>query len=286
MNQIKLFETKQVRTEWDKKHEKWFFSVVDVCGILTDQPTQRGASNYWAKLKERMKDEEGADELLTNCQQLKLLSSDGKKYMTDVLDTKGILRLVQSIPSPKAEPFKMWLAHVGNERIEEIQDPEIAYRRIEDWYRQKGYGKDWIAKRLKGMETRVNLTAEWQERGIETARDYAILTAETSKATFGMVPSEYKEYKNLENKKDNLRDHMTELELIFTMLGEASTREIAQQKEAQGMKQNKDAARRGGEIAGNAREELEQETGTKVVSRENNMILQKDNKNILKRDKK
>jgi hypothetical protein len=267
MNEIKLFEDKKVRTAWDKEKEQWLFSVVDVCGVLTER-TYEEARKYWKVLKMRLKEE--GSELVSFCYQLKMRAEDGKMRDTDVLDTKGILRLVQSIPSKKAEPFKMWLAQVGHERIEEIQNPELANERVRGWYEQKGFDKAWIEKRMRGMQVRGTLTDEWKQRGVKDGKDYAILTAEISKATFGMTPSEYKEFKSLENPKINLRDHMTDLELIFTMLGEASTTEIAQKKDAQGFFENKVAAQEGGAVAGNARKELESKSGGKVSTRLNN----------------
>ena len=239
MGNIKLFEDKQVRSVWDEKAQKWYFSVVDVVGILTEQQSRRGASNYWAKLKERIKAE--GSELLTNCQQLKMQAPDGKMRETDALDTEGILRLIQSIPSKKAEPFKLWLARVGVERLEEIENPELATARIKEIYRKKGYSDEWIEKRVRGIQVRDQLTDEWQKRGIKDSLEYAILTAEISKATFGMTPSAYSRFKGL-TPKDNVRDHMTDMELIFTMLGEASTTQIAKGTNAQGLTENTVAA--------------------------------------------
>ncbi|MCL2797594.1 MAG: Bro-N domain-containing protein [Firmicutes bacterium] len=267
MSNIKLFEDKQVRAVWSEAEQKWYFSVVDVCGVLTEQPTQRGASNYWAKLKQRLEVE--GSELLTNCQQLKMLAPDGKMRATDALNVKGIFRLIQSIPSPKAEPFKMWLAQVGSERLEEIENPEIANARIKEIYRQKGYSDAWIEKRIRGIQVRDELTDEWKKRGVKEEREYAILTAEISKATFGMTPSEYRVFKGMAKSKENLRDHMDDLELIFTMLGEVSTRRIAESSDAKGFWENKSAAQKGGSIAGDARRQLEIETGQRVSSKEN-----------------
>jgi len=267
MSNIKLFEDKQVRAIWVESEQKWYWSVVDVCSVLTEQSTQRGASNYWAKLKERLNAE--GSQLLTICQQLKMQAADGKFYATDALDTEGILRLVQSIPSKKAEPFKMWLAKVGYERLQEIENPELANARMKEIYRQKGYSDEWIEKRIRGIQVRDELTDEWNKRGIKQQKEYAILTAEISKATFGMTPSAYREYKGLDKTKENLRDHMDDMELIFTMLGEASTTRIARSINAQGLPQNTVAAIKGGKVAGDARRQLELETGQSVATKEN-----------------
>jgi len=267
---IALFEEKHVRRIWDEKTEKWYFSIVDVCAVLTDQPTQKNASTYWAVLKSRLKEEEGADQLLTNCKQLKMKSADGKNYKTDATDAEGLLRIIQSIPSPKAEPFKRWLAKVGYERIQEIEDPELAAKRMHDLYLAKGYSEEWVGLRIRGIATRDTLTDEWNNRGVTESKDYSILTAEISKAAFGMTPSQYKEFKSLDKKaSDNLRDHMTDLELIFTQLSEAATTEIARNVDAQGFEENKDAAKRGGKVAGDARKDLEKQTGRPVSTRDN-----------------
>ena len=268
---IVLFEEKHVRRVRDEAAEKWWFSIVDIVAVLTDQPTQRGATLYWGKLKQRLREE--GSELLTNCQQLKLEAADGKKYLTDVADTEQVLRLVQSIPSKKAEPFKLWLARVGYERIQEIEDPELATKRTHDLYVAKGYSEEWIALRMRGIATRETLTDEWKNRGITESRDYSILTAEISKAAFGMTPSEYKSFKGLGKPGDNLRDHMTDLELIFSQLSEAATTEIAKNVDAQGFYENKDAAARGGKIAGDARKDLESQTGKPVSTRDNYKYL-------------
>lgn len=261
---IKLFESKKVRSVWDTEKEKWYFSIVDVVEVLTDSPKPR---TYWSVLKTRLKKEES--QLATKCSQLKMQAADGKYYLTDVADTEQLLRLIQSIPSPKAEPFKLWLAQVGYERLEEIQNPELATKRMRELYRAKGYSDEWIEKRVRGIAIRDELTNEWKKRGVKEQLEYAILTAEISRATFGMTPSEYKEFKSLDKRNDNLRDHMTDLELIFTMLGEASTTEIARNKDAQGYNQNLNAAAEGGAVAGNARLDLEKKSGRKVSSREN-----------------
>ena len=264
-NEVALFEQKEIRRTW--QDEKWYFSVVDVVSVLTDQPNYDSARNYWRVMKNRLK-KEGAVELVTNCNQLKMRSpKDGKTYKTDCADTEQLLRIIQSIPSPKAEPFKRWLAAIGAERIREIADPEIAAQRAQDLYRKKGYPDEWIALRARGIATRAELTDEWKKRGVESQSDYAILTADISRATFGMTPSEYKRLKGLKN--ENLRDHMTTLELLFTELGEAATTEIARNIDAQGMNENCDAAHRGGKIAGDARRNLEEQTGRQVSTSEN-----------------
>jgi hypothetical protein len=278
MNSLALFEEKQVRRAWNQAEEKWYFAIVDVIAILTGS-VDPGA--YWRKLKERLKKE--GNETVTNCHGLKMTAADGKQRLTDVADTEQLLRLIQSIPSPKAEPFKLWLAKVGYERLEEIENPELAAKRMREIYEQKGYSEDWIEKRLRGIAVRDELTDEWKKRGVKEQKEFAILTAEISKATFGMTPAEYKEHKALTNPKDNLRDHMTDLELIFTMLGEASTTEIAKKRDAQGFSQNKIAARAGGTVAGNARKELEAQSGTQVSSKQNfKALIQGKNKALRK----
>jgi prophage antirepressor-like protein len=261
---IKLFESKKVRSVWDSEKERWYFSVVDVVEILTDSPNPR---DYWYRVKQREKT--SGIELSTICRQFKLAAQDGKLRETDCADTEGLLRIIQSIPSPKAEPFKLWLAQVGYERLEEIQNPELAAKRMRELYRAKGYSDEWIEKRVRGIAIRDELTNEWKKRGVKEQLEYAILTAEISRATFGMTPSEYREFKRLDKRNDNLRDHMTDLELIFTMLGEASTTEIARNKDAQGYDENFDAAAEGGAVAGSARLDLEKKSGRKVSSREN-----------------
>lgn len=265
-NTMQLFEDQPIRTAWDAEREEWYFSVVDVVGVLTDQKDQRGASNYWAKLKQRLKTE-GADELLTNCQQLKLKSKDGKKRLTDVADTEQLLRIIQTIPSPKAEPFKLWLARVGRERIEETIDPEQAIDRALETYLKKGYSEEWVHQRLLAIRIRNELTDEWNKRGVEKGREYAILTDEISKAWSGMTTRQYKNLKGL--KKENLRDNMSDLELVLNMLAEASTTGISRVEKPEGMAENLAVAQRGGRVAGNARKELEQEMGRPVISVEN-----------------
>ena len=263
---MQLFEDQPIRSAWDAEREEWYFSVVDVVGALTDQKDKRGASNYWAKLKQRLKDE-GADELLTNCQQLKLKSKDGKRRLTDVADTEQQLRIIQSIPSPKAEPFKLWLAQVGRERIEETIDPEQAIDRALETYLKKGYSEEWVHQRLLAIRIRNELTDEWSKRGVQKGREYAILTDEISRAWSGMTTRQYKDLKGL--KKENLRDNMSDLELVLNMLAEASTTGISQIEKPEGMAENLSVAQRGGRIAGNARKELEQEMGCPVISVEN-----------------
>ena len=263
-HKLVVFQSKDIRRKWHE--EEWFYSVVDVCGALTNSNNPR---DYWYRIKKRVSDEEKA-ELSTICRQLKLDSSDGKKYNTDCANSEGIFRIIQSIPSPKAEPFKRWLAKVGKERLDEIENPELAQTRMKEIYEQKGYPKDWIDKRLRGIAIRQNLTDEWKERGIKDDLDYAILTAEISKATFGMTPGEYKKFKNLPVKsKANLRDNMDDLELIFTMLGERMTTEISKEEEPDTFDENKNVAKRGGNVAGNARKNAEKELGRSVISKKN-----------------
>lgn len=256
-----VFEGTKIRRTWHD--EQWYFSVVDVVRILTDSTDPK---DYWYRLKKREAESSGI-ELSTFCRQLKLPSADGKKYETDCANTESMFRIIQSIPSLKAEPFKRWLAKVGYERVQEIEDPELAQKRMKEIYILKGYSDDWIEKRARGIAIRDELTDEWGKRGIKTNSEYSILTAEISKATFGLTPGEYKKVKGL--KQQNLRDHMNDLELIFTMLGEASTTKIARNKDAIGFDENKDAAKEGGTVAGIAREELEKRSCEKVVSKEN-----------------
>ena len=267
MNSIKLFQSAQIRSVWNEEEQQWYFSVVDIVGALTNQPNQDRARNYWKVLKNRLKKE--GSEPVTFCNQLKMPASDGKMRATDAANAKGILRIIQSIPSPKAEPFKQWLAQVGSERIAEIENPELAQTRMREIYRAKGYSDEWIARRERGITVRDTLTDEWKKRGIKEGKEYAILTAEISKAAFGITPGQHKKLKDLNRPSENLRDHMTELELLFTALGEASTTEIAKTHDAYGMTQNVSAARAGGKIAGDARAALEAKTGRKVVSASN-----------------
>jgi hypothetical protein len=262
-NKLIIFQDKNIRRIWHQ--EEWFYSVVDICGALTDSANPR---DYWYRVKKRLDDEEKS-ELSTICRQLKMKAPDGKMRETDCANSEGIFRIIQSIPSPKAEPFKRWLAKVGAERIEEIENPELAQERMKAIYEQKGYPKDWIDKRLRGIAIRQNLTDEWQQRGITERSDYAILTAEISKATFGMTPSEYKNFKNIPVKsKANLRDNMDDLELIFTMLGERVTTEISKEEKPETFAKNKSVAKRGGSVAGNARKETEKELGRSVISKQ------------------
>lgn len=256
---IRLFQDQKVRVQWDDEKEKWFFSIVDIIGILTESPNPR---KYWSVLKTRLKQE--GSELTTKCSQLKMQSTDGKFYMTDVADTEQLLRLIQSIPSPKAEPFKVWLAKVGYERIEETEDPEIAFDRAMETYLKKGYSTNWINQRLKSIEVRKELTDEWDNRGIKKGLEYAILTDEITKAWAGLTTKEYKELKDL--KKENLRDNMTNLELVLNMLAETSTTELSKKHKPKTLTENKIIARKGGTVAGNARKELEKKLGDSVIS--------------------
>jgi len=260
---IILFQDQKIRRAWHD--DAWFFSLVDIVGVLTESSNP---TDYLKKLRKR--DDELGFYIGTNCPQVKMLTESGKKRNTLAGNTQDVFRLIQSIPSKKAEPFKRWLAKVGYERIQEIEDPELAQERMKALYEQKGYPKAWIDKRLRGMAVRQNLTDEWQERGIESQRDYAILTAEISKATFGMTPSQYKQHKNMPTQSNaNLRDNMTDLELIFTMLGEKVTTEISQQEQPDSFSENRQVAQRGGKVAGNARKETERELGRSVISEDN-----------------
>jgi hypothetical protein len=261
-NAIRLFQDQKVRVQWDEEQEKWFFSIVDIIRILTDSPNPR---KYWSVLKSRLKQE--GSQLATKCSQLKMQSVDGKFYKTDVADTEQLLRLIQSIPSPKAEPFKVWLAKVGYERIEETEDPEIAFDRAMETYLRKGYSKNWINQRLKSIEVRKELTDEWENRGVKKGSDYAILTDEITKAWAGFSTKEYKDFKEL--KKENLRDHMTNLELVLNMLAETSTTELSKKHKPKTFSENKVIARKGGAVAGNARKELEDKLGNSILSPHN-----------------
>jgi len=264
MGNIKLFQNQKVRTYWDETEQQWYFSVVDVVGILTDSinPT-----DYLKKIRKR--DASLSNYLGTICPQVEMQTLSGKKRKTLAGNTENLFRIIQSIPSPKAEPFKQWLAKVGYERVQEIEDPELAQERMKYIYEQKGYSKDWIDKRIRGIAIRQNLTDEWKERGIRSDCDFAILTAEISKATFGLVPSEYKEIKGLTKKSQNHRDHMTDFELIFTMLGEKVTTEISQTEKPDTFPKSKQIARRGGNVAGVARKETEKELGRSIISEQN-----------------
>ena len=266
-DKIQLFEDKRIRTAWDEEKEEWYFSIVDVVAVLTDQPDQRGASNYWAKLKQRLK-EEGADQLLTNCQQLKMTSpKDGKRYNTDVADTEQLLRIVQSIPSPKAEPFRAWLAQVGRERIEETIDPELTIDRALETYLKKGYTREWINQRLQAIQVRKELTDEWDARGVQKGVEYAILTDEISRAWSGMSTRQYKNLKGL--KKENLRDNMTTLELVLNMLAEATTTQFSKDRKPTTFQENLEVAKAGGQVAGRTRKDIESQSNTPVISPKN-----------------
>jgi hypothetical protein len=259
---IQLFENKQIRTAWDEENQQWYFSVVDVVEVLTEQPDTRRAAKYWSVLKARMKKE--GNQLTTNCRQLKMTSADGKRYLTDVADTEQLLRIIQSIPSPKAEPFKMWLAQVGRERIDETIDPELTIDRALTTYLKKGYSREWINQRLQAIQVRKELTDEWDSRGVQKGVEYAILTDEISRAWSGMTTRQYKNLKGL--KKENLRDNMSTLELVLTMLAEATTTEISKQKNPQTFSENKEVAKSGGEAAGEARKAVEARTGVPVIT--------------------
>lgn len=280
MSQIVLFEESTVRRAWNDAEQKWVFAIVDVVAVLTQSSNPQ---TYWRVLKKRLTDE--GNQTVTNCNALKMTAADGKQRLTDVADTEQLLRLIQSIPSPKAEPFKLWLARVGYERLEEIENPELAAKRMRAIYEQKGYSEDWIEKRLRGIAVRDELTDEWKKRGVKERKEFAILTAEISKATFGMTPSEYKEFKALSSPKDNLRDHMTDLELIFTMLGEASTTEIAKRRDAHGFPENKTAAQEGGSVAGKARKDLEKKSGKRISTKTNFKSLPETKVRKIKRGK-
>ena len=269
-DKIQLFENKRIRTAWDEEKEEWYFSVVDVVAVLTDQPDARHASTYWAVLKKRLNNE-GADQLLTNCKQLKMTASDGRKRLTDVADTEQLLRIIQSIPSPKAEPFKLWLAQVGRERIEEAIDPELTIDRALETYLKKGYSREWINQRLQAIQVRKELTDEWDARGVQKGVEYAILTDEISRAWSGMSTRQYKNLKGL--KKENLRDNMTTLELVLNMLAEATTTEISKQKAPETFSENINVARAGGKVAGDARKAIESQTGVPVITSKNSAQL-------------
>jgi hypothetical protein len=260
--QIQLFQDRRIRTVWDEDAQEWYFSIVDVVGILTDQPTQRGATMYWGKLKQRLKEE--GSELLTNCQQLKMTAADGKKRLTDAANTEQLLRIIQSIPSPKAEPFKLWLAQVGRDRIEETMDPELTIDRALTTYLKKGYSREWINQRLQAIQVRKELADEWDKRGVKQGVEYAILTDEITMAWSGMTTRQYKRLKGL--KKENLRDNMSTLELVLNMLAEATTTELSKRHEPETFDENKGVARSGGEVAGNARRDIEERTGTPVIT--------------------
>ena len=262
-NEVKLFEDNKIRSVWDNEKEEWYFSVVDVVGALTDSPNPR---DYWYRVKKRMSEEEKS-QLSTFCRQLKLKAPDGKMRETDAADMQGIFRIIQSIPSPKAEPFKMWLAEVGKERVDEIIDPELTIDRALETYLKKGYTREWINQRLQAIQVRKELTDAWQDHGVKEGREYAILTNEISKAWSGMTVRQYKDFKNL--KKENLRDNMSTLELVLNMLAEATVTELTNSTNPKGLEENKKTARRGGSIAGNTRKEIEKETGKPVINSKN-----------------
>jgi len=263
---VQLFENQPIRAAWDEEKEEWYFSVVDVVGVLTEQNNYDGARNYWKVLKIRLKAE--GNQLVTNCNQLKMKSpKDGKSYKTDVADTEQLLRIIQSIPSPKAEPFKLWLAQVGRERMEETIDPELTIDRALQTYLKKGYSREWINQRLQAIQVRKELTDEWQDRGVKPGKEFAILTDEIAKAWSGMSTREYKNYKGL--KKENLRDNMSTTEIVLNMLAETATKEISKQVRPDSFEDNRKVAKRGGNIAGNARKELEAEIGQPVITSKN-----------------
>ena len=269
-SETKLFEGNHIRSVWDNEKEEWFFSIIDIIGALTESKNPR---RYWSDLKRKMNDEEGAVQLYENIVQLKLESSDGKKYITDVSDMQGIFRIIQSIPSPKAEPFKLWLAEVGKERIDEIVDPELIIDRALETYVKKGYTREWINQRLQAIQVRKELTDTWQDHGVKEGREYAILTNEITKAWSGMTTRQYKDHKGL--KKQNLRDNMTTTELILNMLAETATKDIANATHPQGLEENKKVAKEGGSIAGDARKSIEVKTGKPVITSKNAIDLGK-----------
>jgi len=273
MNKLVVFQDRKIRRIWH--NNEWYFSVIDVVEVLTDSSNPR---NYWSMLKKR--EEDVGIELSTNCVQLKMESQDGKLRETDCANTKALFRIIQSIPSKKAEPFKQWLAQIGYERIEEIENPELGQNRIKEYYELKGYPKQWIDKRLRGISIRQELTDEWKNREIKTEKEFAILTNEISKATFGKTVGEYKDFKKLQKKNQNLRDHMTDLELIFTMLGEKTTTEITKEHDSQGLKECKDSAKEGGDAAREARESVEKRLGRSIVSSENYLPKKKEKKKL------
>ena len=264
-DKIQLFENKRIRTAWDEEKEEWYFSVVDVVAVLTDQPDQRHAAKYWSVLKTRLKKE--GSELTTNCSQLKMRSADGKRYNTDVADTEQLLRIVQSIPSPKAEPFRAWLAQVGRERIEETIDPELTIERALEIYLKKGYTREWINQRLQAIQVRKELTDEWDARGVQKGVEYAILTDEISRAWSGMSTRQYKNLKGL--KKENLRDNMTTLELVLNMLAEATTTQFSKDRKPSTFQENLEVAKAGGQVAGRTRKDIESQSNTPVISPKN-----------------
>lgn len=276
---VKIFEGSQIRSVWDNEREEWYFSVVDVIGSLTESNNPR---DYWYRVKKRMSEEERS-ELSTFCRQLKLKSTDGKSYKTDVADMQGIFRIIQSVPSPKAEPFKMWLAEVGKERIDEIIDPELTIDRALEGYARKGYSREWINQRLQAIQVRKELTDTWQDHGVKAGNEYAILTNEISKAWSGMTTREYKDFKGL--KKENLRDNMSTTELILNMLAETATKDIAEATNPQGLDENKQVAQDGGSIAGDARKSIEARTGKPVIISKNAIDLGRLISDVVKHDR-
>jgi len=276
-NKLITFQNQKIRRIWHEN--QWWFSIIDIVEVLTESSRPR---KYWADLKTKLQKEEGFEQLSEKIGQLKLIADDGKKRNTDCANTETMFRIIQSIPSKNAEPFKRWLAKVGYERIQEIEDPELAQQRMKQIYEQKGYSKDWIDKRLRGIAIRQNLTDEWKERGINHEKDFAILTAEISRATFGMTPSEYKKHKSLTKSTQNLRDHMTDFELIFTMLGEKVTTEISKKEKPDNFSKNKQVAKRGGNVAKNARIDTEKELGRSVISKDN--FLENSDKSLIEND--
>ena len=276
---VKIFEGSQIRSVWDNEREEWYFSIVDVVGSLTESNNPR---DYWYRVKKRMSEEERS-ELSTFCRQLKLKSTDGKSYKTDVADMQGIFRIIQSVPSPKAEPFKMWLAEVGKERIDEIIDPELTIDRALEGYARKGYSREWINQRLQAIQVRKELTDTWQDHGVKAGNEYAILTNEISKAWSGMTTREYKDFKGL--KKENLRDNMSTTELILNMLAETATKDIAEATDPQGLEENKQVAQDGGSIAGDARKSIEARTGKPVITSKNAIDLGRLISDVVKHDR-
>lgn len=276
---VKMFEGSQIRSVWDNEREEWYFSVVDMIGSLTESNNPR---DYWYRVKKRMSEEERS-ELSTFCRQLKLKSTDGKSYKTDVADMQGVFRIIQSVPSPKAEPFKMWLAEVGKERIDEIIDPELMIDRALESYARKGYSREWINQRLQAIQVRKELTDTWQDHGVKAGNEYAILTNEISKAWSGMTTREYKDFKGL--KKENLRDNMSTTELILNMLAETATKDIAEATDPQGLEENKQVAQDGGSIAGDARKSIEARTGKPVITSKNAIDLGRLISDVVKHDR-
>lgn len=276
---VKIFEGSQIRSVWDNEREEWYFSVVDVIGSLTESNNPR---DYWYRVKKRMSEEEKS-ELSTICRQLKLKAPDGKMRLTDVADMQGIFRIIQSVPSPKAEPFKMWLAEVGKERIDEIIDPELTIDRALEGYARKGYSREWINQRLQAIQVRKELTDTWQDHGVKAGNEYAILTNEISKAWSGMTTREYKDFKGL--KKENLRDNMSTTELILNMLAETATKDIAEATNPQGLDENKQVAQDGGFIAGDARKSIEARTGKPVITSKNAIDLGRLISDVVKHDR-